>query len=231
MEKQKFSQEFTIEYEGTNRILSCNQCDYKSKKKSNMLQHIKVKHCGIRDFECNLCSKAFTSKYHLETHQEIKHLNVRWPCTICEISYCTRDKLLSHCKKEHNGNTKEMSKAYQCLQCGKMHSTKRGALKCPDVSGCKPNSYSHFVQKTVKTTVRKLHVASQKKATASNLTSIRVSQELSNCEPLLVKKKKKRLVVESSDEQEETEVSFNLSESSKIVGFIIQATLKNVVNK
>ena len=51
---------------------SCGQCDFTSIYSSNLSQHIKSKHEGIR-YPCDQCEYAATTSGHLKQHNQSKH--------------------------------------------------------------------------------------------------------------------------------------------------------------
>lgn len=54
----------------------CDQCDYKSNRKSNMKLHVQRKHnentTTKHRFKCTLCNKTFRDKYNLKVHTKSK---------------------------------------------------------------------------------------------------------------------------------------------------------------
>ena len=105
-----------------------------------------------------------------------------------------------------------MSKAFQCLQCGEIFSTSKDALNCSKNSNCKPNPYSKFVAKTVKTTIRPLNVVTLEKASPSSLISVRESKNLANVKEtteIIIQERKKvaKLPNYDSSDEEESQVS------------------------
>ena len=54
---------------------SCDQCDYKSKNKSYVKEHIKLKHSGVKH-ECYQCNQNFTYKTSLRKHIKTNHRGI-----------------------------------------------------------------------------------------------------------------------------------------------------------
>ena len=56
--------------------IECEQCDYMTSDKSNLLNHIKSTHKGVR-FHCEHCDFQGTTKYFQKKHNEKQH-NAWW---------------------------------------------------------------------------------------------------------------------------------------------------------
>jgi len=57
-----------------NRILFCDQCDYKSELACNVKAHKKAKHEGVK-FQCDQCDYKFSFSNALTRHKRNKHTN------------------------------------------------------------------------------------------------------------------------------------------------------------
>ena len=55
---------------------SCDQCDYETTKKGNLLTHLKSKHEGIK-FPCDQCDYKATQKSRLTVHIKSIHEGVK----------------------------------------------------------------------------------------------------------------------------------------------------------
>ena len=74
---------------------SCDQCDFTSMYSSNLSQHMKSKHEGIR-YPCDQCEYAATSSGHLQRHKQSKHEGIRYPCDQCEYAATDFNSLKKH---------------------------------------------------------------------------------------------------------------------------------------
>lgn len=74
---------------------SCDECDSKFCKSSNLLQH-KMYHQKNRTNICSFCGKGFITKNDLKIHEK-QHLNKReYSCEFCPKSFNTHKDLRSH---------------------------------------------------------------------------------------------------------------------------------------
>ena len=106
--------------------LFCDKCDYSTKIKRYLNEHMKKQHSEggtqkvDKDLFCEFCS--FTTKYHqsLEDHIDRKHRNIEYKCDHedCEFATNSKRKLCDH-KAEHKG---EM---FPCPTCGKCFPSKK----------------------------------------------------------------------------------------------------------
>ena len=97
----------------------CAYCDFKSKWKCSVRQHIKAVHEKRRDHKCSLCDYAAgtrqTLSYHTkEVHEKIKDLE----CPHCDMKFCQPSMLNRHVKVVHKGIRES-----KCTICGKQFGT------------------------------------------------------------------------------------------------------------
>lgn len=77
------------------RPYSCDKCDSKFYKSSNLLQH-KMYHQKKRTNICSFCGKGFITKNDLRVHEK-QHLNKReYSCEFCPKNFNTHKDLRSH---------------------------------------------------------------------------------------------------------------------------------------
>ena len=81
---------------------SCDQCDYTSMYPSNLSQHIKSKHEGVR-YLCDQCDYAGTTSSALKQHKQSKHEGIRYPCDKCEYAATDFSVLKNHKQSIHEG--------------------------------------------------------------------------------------------------------------------------------
>ena len=82
------------------RSYKCNQCDYASKTKENLVRH-STTHSDVRSFECNFCGKAFKLLKHLSKHKRIHTNDYEAHCKICNKPFIQKCNLKQHMKKMH----------------------------------------------------------------------------------------------------------------------------------
>lgn len=57
------------------KLWCCSYCDFKTKKSTNIKDHIEAKHVSSR-IQCNLCSADFTTSSYLKKHIKKAHTNL-----------------------------------------------------------------------------------------------------------------------------------------------------------
>lgn len=89
----------------------CPFCNYKSKNKTSVKQHIRT-HTKEKPFKCGVCQKAFSQKagvqQHMRSHSEVKP----WKCQYCDSSFKAQNTLLTHISMTH-----KKLKPYKCREC------------------------------------------------------------------------------------------------------------------
>ena len=92
----------------------CTYCDYKSKDKSNVIQHIKAVHEKRKDYMCSLCNFAASRRKNLNLHIKEVHWKIKdYECKLCDFKCAQLCNLRRHVKEVH-----KKIKAYECLVCG-----------------------------------------------------------------------------------------------------------------
>ena len=81
---------------------SCDMCDYKTVRGTNLLYHIQSVHEGIR-YNCDECSFQATTLGNVNVHKKIKHQGLRYRCDQCDHSVTSYNNLLKHKKSKHEG--------------------------------------------------------------------------------------------------------------------------------
>jgi len=76
-------------------LYMCEDCDYKSARKSNLLRHIKATHDQAR-FDCPSCGTNFADQCSLKRHIKTAHEKIMYGCEHCDFK-STRESIL----KEH----------------------------------------------------------------------------------------------------------------------------------
>lgn len=89
---------------------ACWKCDYKTKHRGEVLNHIRRKHHRPEDFptfyECSKCSERFAVKQDVHQHVRSAHKK-NHPCCYCKAVFFTRSELNFHLSREHDlGYTK-----------------------------------------------------------------------------------------------------------------------------
>ena len=78
----------------------CFTCDFKTKQRSNLLQHIRSIH---ETYQCTLCVNKFTTKGNLQKHIKSVHEGQKFPCQQCEYKATFKVNLKKHIKSVHEG--------------------------------------------------------------------------------------------------------------------------------
>ena len=106
-------------HEGMDLSVACDECDKICTSVSNLSDHKRLVHKGIR-VTCNDCGKKYKNKQHLKEHQDTVHLGVRHKCQVCSKVYKTLKSFQLHSQKceSHDENR------FDCTQCEKSFSSK-----------------------------------------------------------------------------------------------------------
>ncbi|XP_025192669.1 uncharacterized protein LOC112592729, partial [Melanaphis sacchari] len=80
-------------------MFQCEQCPLRFSYKNNLIAHRKS---HLRLFKCDQCTSEFTAKRNLLAHQKT-HTGLRYPCTICAVTFSYKSNLKKHLKKYHDG--------------------------------------------------------------------------------------------------------------------------------
>ena len=95
----------------------CTKCGFKTASSSNLGQHIKAVHEGVKNNKCDQCDYATFYKRNLKEHVEARHGEKRdnaedIQCQLCEFTTSTKRSLQRHNKSTHAPKDKE------CNMCG-----------------------------------------------------------------------------------------------------------------
>ncbi|VDI21853.1 Hypothetical predicted protein [Mytilus galloprovincialis] len=87
------------------RLHECKICNITYKSKSNLKDHMKIKHCDTAKYTCALCTLSFPSKWKYEMHQ-VSHSDARnFACKQCGKEYKYFHTLADHLKQHVNENS------------------------------------------------------------------------------------------------------------------------------
>ena len=131
--------------------IKCEDCEFKTKRKSDLNRHRKIQHSQIKllcskcsyicktetalsdhnrkkhdetfqRFNCDQCTYSADRKDNLKKHIESLHDNVRFPCDICEYQATRKQNLASHLQKVHKQLSSEGHRSKSLLLNGKVAS-------------------------------------------------------------------------------------------------------------
>ena len=80
----------------------CSQCEYKTRNKSHLQNHIKSVHEGQK-FPCTQCRSIFSQKAGLQTHIKSVHEGQKFTCHQCEFKASQKGHLQRHINLVHEG--------------------------------------------------------------------------------------------------------------------------------
>ena len=86
-----------------NGRFNCPQCHYNSRKKSIIVQHVKIVHDKIENFFCDQCTFKSTHKYRVDAHVRVFHQGIRLKCNLCEYTAASKKMLKTHTSQKHDG--------------------------------------------------------------------------------------------------------------------------------
>ena len=85
------------------KAFTCNECNYQTHARVNVLRHISAEHLGI-SHPCDQCGKGFTHSSNLHQHMKRKHTkNFALQCDQCEKQFQFESRLKAHINDKHLG--------------------------------------------------------------------------------------------------------------------------------
>ncbi|CAG7730547.1 unnamed protein product [Allacma fusca] len=111
----------SFQFKKQNEEYHCCTCGYRSAKKVNMMNHIRVGHLYTDRFVCECCGKTFRQLSELRKHQKIHVTDCNYMCEVCGSKFKTSDGLRSH-KRIHVGKT---GNDFECEVCKKKYQYKK----------------------------------------------------------------------------------------------------------
>ncbi|XP_072035300.1 uncharacterized protein [Amphiura filiformis] len=99
---------FSVISKEQDRAFNCNDCDYATRRRTNLKRHIQSMHSQQEIVEC--CGTSFHSKAQFRAHVKESHQN-GYKCNLCSRSFC-RKALLKRHMSVHNG-----IKEFTCKLC------------------------------------------------------------------------------------------------------------------
>ena len=79
--------------------LSCDKCEYKCSKNSDLTKHIKQVHDKIKDIQCDKCEYKYSSNSNLKQHMKQVHDKIKdFQCDKCEYKCSFNGSLNQHIK-------------------------------------------------------------------------------------------------------------------------------------
>ena len=93
--KREKSQNMTLLssiHEGQSLKFICNSCEFTTKRKDRLKEHINIIHRGIT-FSCTLCDFKGNRPADLVRHQNVIHRGIKFPCPECDYRATTGFRL------------------------------------------------------------------------------------------------------------------------------------------
>ena len=133
-------------YHCVTNMHECNKCDYKTKRKDNLLRHERQFHKVFNkqfsaitkyleknsDWTCQDCGKTLSNDIEIENHLIMKCKEDKNTCKLCGKTFPRNSNLRRHMKTVH-----EKGQQFSCERCGKKfkheYSQKRHIAKCTDL--------------------------------------------------------------------------------------------------
>ncbi|XP_056408759.1 zinc finger protein ZFP2-like isoform X2 [Hyla sarda] len=97
------------------KLFTCNQCDKRFARSSDLLKHQKSHQGGDKPNLCNECGKIFRRRTALLIHKRIHTGERPYKCKQCGKCFVQRQHLTTHVKT-HTGE-----RPYPCSECGKSY--------------------------------------------------------------------------------------------------------------
>jgi len=90
---------------------ACPNCDFRTKTKYYLKEHLKRERNVSKDYECDYCNKKYKKSSNLEKHMNIHTKEIIYKCDLCE--YTTFSNSIYQHKEHHHSD-----KIYKCFECG-----------------------------------------------------------------------------------------------------------------
>ena len=103
------------------KVHECEECSYKSTRRSNLLRHMKTAHALTRH-ECSVCGTNFADQCSLKRHMKTAHENIIYKCDHCDFKATRASNI-----KEHT-NVVHFNVRFECAECD-FKGTSRRALR------------------------------------------------------------------------------------------------------
>ena len=93
---------------------SCNMCGYLSKKRSDVVRHVKCVHLKIRDFQCKICQHKCFGSSSLNMHIKSVHLKVKdFMCGLCGYLACRGADINKHLRHKHRLSNEDIEARHE----------------------------------------------------------------------------------------------------------------------
>ena len=86
------------------KSIHCEECDYKTSRRSNLTRHIRTAHSMLR-FHCEVCEKSFSDNCSLSRHVATAHTKSSYSCSFCGFSATRPSNLKVHIEAVHSPAT------------------------------------------------------------------------------------------------------------------------------
>jgi len=88
----------------------CGVCGYTSRKRSDVIRHVRCVHMKIRDFHCKVCDFKCFGSSSLNQHVKSVHLKIKdFVCELCGYGASRGADINKHLRSKHRLETKEFS--------------------------------------------------------------------------------------------------------------------------
>ena len=111
-------QEFDNHVQAKHHVVTCDLCNYSTRRNPELIMHKQAKHEGFR-YSCPLCDHKAVYKHSLKRHIDTKHGDKRHVCGICGYSAGDTYVLKLHKESKHDGQL------YYCPKCDYQATQKR----------------------------------------------------------------------------------------------------------
>ena len=84
----------------------CSLCDFKSKEKVGITNHIKTTHAYLVGVKCHYCNKNLPSYSDLAAHKKDMHSSYKkWVCKHCPKGFARKKLFINHVVNCHGADT------------------------------------------------------------------------------------------------------------------------------
>ena len=94
----------------------CSQCDASFPVRKSMLNHKRLKHGDVKQFNCEKCVYTTSKKENLKQHVQSVHEKVKEICETCGKEFSKKSNLNKHVRQLHTKTQVTKRKASDTLE-------------------------------------------------------------------------------------------------------------------
>ena len=96
----------------TNNPFKCSKCPYTTGCRNTFSRHVKQKHESRKTLECFMCDYVTYDRYSMRLHSHVHAPRNPFTCFVCNYSAVRKQSIVKHLQENHSLNS-----PYNCTQC------------------------------------------------------------------------------------------------------------------